>query len=46
MSGKEHVNILLFNKWDTSKIEVNDPGLAKGNFLKTCSRNPDYLWKA
>jgi small subunit ribosomal protein S7 len=27
MSGKEQVNIQLFNKWDTSEIEVNDAGL-------------------
>jgi small subunit ribosomal protein S7 len=29
MSAKESVNILLFNKWDTRKIEVNDLGLQK-----------------
>ena len=29
MSGKEQVNILLFNKWDTKKIEINDLGLRK-----------------
>ena len=29
MSGKEQVNILLFNKWDTKKIEINDVGLRK-----------------
>ncbi|HZI71223.1 MAG TPA: 30S ribosomal protein S7 [Nitrososphaeraceae archaeon] len=34
MSGKEVVNILLFNKWDTSKIEVNDLGLQKAISLK------------
>jgi small subunit ribosomal protein S7 len=27
MSGKEQVNILLFNKWETKEIEVNDLGL-------------------
>jgi small subunit ribosomal protein S7 len=27
MSGKEQVNIQLFNKWDTSEIKVNDTGL-------------------
>ncbi|HXG07575.1 MAG TPA: 30S ribosomal protein S7 [Nitrososphaera sp.] len=27
MSGKEQVHILLFNKWDTSGIAINDPGL-------------------
>ena len=27
MSGKEQVNIQLFNKWDTSEIKVNDAGL-------------------
>ena len=46
MSGKEHVNILLFNKWDTSKIEVSDPGLQKVISLKPYSGNPYYFWKA
>ena len=27
MSGKEITKILLFNKWETAGIEVNDPGL-------------------
>lgn len=27
MSGKEQVNILLFNKWETKEIDVGDPGL-------------------
>ena len=27
--GREQVNILLFNKWDTSEIEVTDPGLRR-----------------
>lgn len=27
MSGKEQVNIQLFNKWDTSEIKLNDAGL-------------------
>jgi len=27
MSGKEQVNILLFNKWETKEIDVNDVGL-------------------
>lgn len=34
MSGKEQANILLFNKWDTRKIEVNDPGLRNVISLK------------
>jgi|SRR5579884_1191212 small subunit ribosomal protein S7 len=34
MSGKEQVNILLFNKWDISKIEVKDLGLQKVISLK------------
>jgi small subunit ribosomal protein S7 len=34
MSGKEHVNMLLFNKWDTSKVEVSDLGLQKVISLK------------
>jgi small subunit ribosomal protein S7 len=34
MSGKEQGNILLFNKWDTRKIEVNDPGLRNVISLK------------
>jgi small subunit ribosomal protein S7 len=34
MSGKEQVNILLFNKWETRKIEINDPGLQKVISLK------------
>ncbi len=29
MSGKEQVNIMLFNKWDTTKIEVTDIGLSR-----------------
>ena len=27
MPGKDQPNVLLFNKWDVRKIEVNDPGL-------------------
>jgi small subunit ribosomal protein S7 len=27
MSGKEQLNILLFNKWDTSEISIEDEGL-------------------
>lgn len=27
MPGKDQPNVLLFNKWDLRKIEVNDPGL-------------------
>lgn len=34
MSGKEQVNILLFNKWETRKIEINDLGLQKVISLK------------
>lgn len=29
MSGKENIRILLFNKWETDNIEINDPGLTK-----------------
>ena len=29
MSGKEVAKILLFNKWETSNIEITDPGLTK-----------------
>jgi small subunit ribosomal protein S7 len=29
MSGKENIKILLFNKWETGNIEINDPGLTK-----------------
>src|ERR687888_1530792 len=32
--GKENVNMLLFNKWDTSGIEVTDLGLQKVISLK------------
>jgi small subunit ribosomal protein S7 len=34
MSGREHVNISLFNKWDTDKIQVKDLGLQKVISLK------------
>ena len=34
MSGKEQVNILLFNKWETRKIQINDLGLQKVISLK------------
>ena len=34
MSGKEQVNLLLFNKWDTRKIEIGDIGLQKVISLK------------
>lgn len=34
MSGKEHVNILLFNKWDANKIQIKDLGLQKVISLK------------
>ena len=43
MSGKEQVNILLFNKWDTKKIEINDVGLRKVISL-ACSRNSCNVW--
>ena len=35
MSGKEHVNILLFNRWGTDKIQVKDLGLQKVISLKS-----------
>src|SRR5919106_884604 len=34
MSGKEQVNLLLFNKWDSRKIEIGDIGLQKVISLK------------
>ena len=34
MSGREQVNIMLFNKWDMSQIEVNDQGLRTAISLK------------
>ncbi|HET7147862.1 MAG TPA: 30S ribosomal protein S7 [Candidatus Nitrosopolaris sp.] len=34
MSGKEHVNIMLFNKWVTDKIQIKDLGLQKVISLK------------
>jgi small subunit ribosomal protein S7 len=34
MSGREQVNIKLFNKWDTTKIEVTDIGLSRVISLK------------
>jgi small subunit ribosomal protein S7 len=34
MSGKEHVNIMLFNKWDMKSIEVGDQGLRTAISLK------------
>jgi small subunit ribosomal protein S7 len=34
MSGKEQAQIMLFNKWDTKEIEVNDPGLKTAISLK------------
>ncbi|MFZ0514011.1 MAG: 30S ribosomal protein S7 [Candidatus Nitrosopolaris sp.] len=34
MSGREHVNILLFNRWVTDKIQVKDLGLQKVISLK------------
>lgn len=34
MSGKEHVNILLFNRWVTDKIPIKDLGLQKVISLK------------
>jgi small subunit ribosomal protein S7 len=40
MSAKESVNILLFNKWDTRKIEVNDLGLQKVISLKPATVIP------
>jgi small subunit ribosomal protein S7 len=33
MSGKEQINMLLFNKWDTSAIEINDVGLKNVIFV-------------
>src|ERR687890_708596 len=40
MSGKEQVNIMLFNKWDTTKIEVTDIGLSRVISLKPASVFP------
>jgi small subunit ribosomal protein S7 len=40
MSGKEQVNIKLFNKWDTTKIEVTDIGLSRVISLKPASVIP------
>lgn len=34
MSGKEQVTILLFNKWETKEIGINDPGLKTAISLK------------
>lgn len=34
MSGKEQTNILLFNKWDTSEISIEDPGLKNVILIK------------
>ena len=34
MSAKEQVNILLFNKWDSRDIAINDPGLKTAISLK------------
>ncbi|MDF0679460.1 MAG: hypothetical protein P0116_00680 [Candidatus Nitrosocosmicus sp.] len=31
MSGKEQVNMLLFNKWDTRDIEIVDEGLKRNS---------------
>lgn len=33
MSGKEQINMLLFNKWDTSEIDINDIGLKNVIFI-------------
>src|ERR671916_3522338 len=33
MSGKEQTNVLLFNKWDTSEIEITDVGLKNVIFI-------------
>ena len=34
MSGKEQANLLLFNKWDSRKIEIGDIGLQRVISLK------------
>src|ERR671916_344545 len=34
MSGKEQTNVLLFNKWDTSEIEIADEGLKNVILIK------------
>jgi small subunit ribosomal protein S7 len=34
MSGKEQINILLFNKWETKDIGIADPGLKTAISLK------------
>src|SRR5919112_1550066 len=34
MSGKEHNNILLFNKWDTNEISIVDEGLKNVILIK------------
>lgn len=40
MSGREQINILLFNKWDTSKIEIKDVGLQNVISLKPATVIP------
>ncbi len=34
MSGKQQTNVLLFNKWDTSEIEIADEGLKNVILIK------------
>src|SRR5438105_15424739 len=41
MSGREQVNILLFNKWDTSDIDINDQGLKRVIRLKPAAVIPN-----
>ena len=41
MSGKEQVNILLFSKWDTTSIDVNDAGLKRVIKLSPVSAIPN-----
>lgn len=40
MSGKEQVNLLLFSKWDTTNIEIVDPGLKNVIHLSPSMKMP------
>lgn len=40
MSGKEQINMLLFNKWDTSEIDITDVGLKNVIFISPFMKIP------
>ena len=44
MSGKENIKILLFNKWETGNIEINESRFNKGHIFKSLYGYSGFFW--